>query len=127
LRRRHGCESQHRHCEGQNSLSHGVPPLTHSSVLKCTPHIISEATARHTSTTTGIMSQHAVLKFDGVALSCDQIICWTTLDEQIVRFVFNRDFEMPVLSTLKIPTTSSPRITRTATAPAAVRVQHHRS
>jgi hypothetical protein len=54
------------------------------------------------------MSQRAVLKFDGAALSCDQIICWMMSDEQIVRFVFNRDFEVPVLSTLKIPTTSPP-------------------
>jgi hypothetical protein len=43
------------------------------------------AVAHRTRNTKEVMSQRALLKFDRVALGCDQINCWTTSDEQIVR------------------------------------------
>jgi hypothetical protein len=63
--------------------------LRHEAVFKCRQHTNSEATARYTRITNGMMSQRAVLKFDRVALSRDQIKYWRTPDERIVRFDVN--------------------------------------
>jgi hypothetical protein len=63
--------------------------LRHEAVFKCTQRTNSKAAARYARITNEMMSQRAVLKFDRLALSCDQINYWLTPDEQIVRFDVN--------------------------------------